>query len=213
MSEGFVFYRSWAEALQDMPAEEYKACMQALIAYSLDGINNPETMSAKMFLTMAKPYVDKNNQRKANGMKGGRPTTKPKPNETEPKPNNNQTETKTEKSKGTVTVTVTDTVTDNKKQRAVARFVKPTVDEIRAYCEERQNGIDPQTFYDFYEGKGWRVGNTGMKDWKACVRTWEARRRGEPPQRKKENAFNNFTPRAYDFDDLETQLLRAQKRA
>lgn len=195
-----------------MPAEEYKACMQALIAYALDGISNPETMSAKMFLTMAKPYVDKNNQRKANGMKGGRQTTKQKPTETEPKPNGNQTITKTEKSKGTVTVTVTDTVTDNKKQRAVARFVKPTVEEIRAYCEERQNGIDPQTFYDFYDGKGWKVGNTAMKDWKACVRTWEARRRGEPP--KKKNSFNdNFEPRKYDFDSLEAQLLRAQKRA
>ena len=53
------------------------------------------------------------------------------------------------------------------------RFIKPKVDEIKAYCNERGNGIDAQAFYDFYESKGWKVGTTPMKDWKACVRTWE----------------------------------------
>lgn len=57
------------------------------------------------------------------------------------------------------------------------RFVKPTVDEIRAYCEERGNGIDAEQFWDFYESKGWKVGTGAMKDWKACVRTWEKRER------------------------------------
>lgn len=55
------------------------------------------------------------------------------------------------------------------------RFKKPTFDEITAYCTERKNSVDPQAFFDFYESKGWRVGNQPMKDWKACVRTWERR--------------------------------------
>lgn len=55
------------------------------------------------------------------------------------------------------------------------RFKKPTLDEITAYCTERKNSVDPQAFFDFYESKGWRVGNQPMKDWKACVRTWERR--------------------------------------
>lgn len=58
------------------------------------------------------------------------------------------------------------------------RFVKPTIEEISSYCAERGNGIDAQRFYDFYESKGWRVGNQRMKDWKACVRTWEQRQGG-----------------------------------
>lgn len=53
------------------------------------------------------------------------------------------------------------------------RFTKPTVDEIRAYCLERKNNVDPQNFYDFYEAKGWMVGKNHMKDWRASVRTWE----------------------------------------
>ena len=54
-------------------------------------------------------------------------------------------------------------------------FVKPTVEEIAAYCSESKNGIDPQAFYDFYESKGWKVGAVKMKDWRASVRTWEQR--------------------------------------
>lgn len=56
-----------------------------------------------------------------------------------------------------------------------SKFLKPSVEEIAAYCSERDNGIDPQQFFDFYESKGWKVGNQSMKDWKAAVRTWERR--------------------------------------
>ena len=47
--------------------------------------------------------------------------------------------------------------------------------KIKQYCEERQNLVDAEQFYDFYESKNWMVGKNKMKDWKACVRTWERR--------------------------------------
>lgn len=53
------------------------------------------------------------------------------------------------------------------------RFVKPSLSEIEEYCMSRSNGIDASKFFDFYESKGWKVGNQPMKDWRACVRTWE----------------------------------------
>ena len=56
-----------------------------------------------------------------------------------------------------------------------ARFTPPTFEEVSAYCSERRNGIDAQRFIDFYASKGWKVGQTPMKDWKAAVRTWEQR--------------------------------------
>ena len=65
------------------------------------------------------------------------------------------------------------------KPEKAAAFVKPTVEEIRAYCEERKNGLDAQAFFDFYESKGWKVGAAKMKDWRASVRTWEQRRKTE----------------------------------
>lgn len=60
------------------------------------------------------------------------------------------------------------------------RFEKPTADQVREYCQERGNNIDAQTFVDFYEAKGWKVGREPMKDWKAAVRTWEKRQRPAP---------------------------------
>lgn len=62
------------------------------------------------------------------------------------------------------------------------RFVPPTVDEVRAYCEERGSGIDPQQFVDHYAASGWKRGKaqTPITDWKACVRTWEKKRRETP---------------------------------
>ena len=53
------------------------------------------------------------------------------------------------------------------------KFIKPTFEEVMNYCLERNNNIDPQYFIDFYESKGWLVGKTPMKDWKAAIRTWE----------------------------------------
>lgn len=53
------------------------------------------------------------------------------------------------------------------------RFIKPTTEEVLAYCTERNNGIPPQQFVDYYESNGWKVGRNPMKDWKAAVRTWE----------------------------------------
>ena len=56
------------------------------------------------------------------------------------------------------------------------KFVKPTLQEIKDYCEERNNNINAQYFIDYYESNGWMVGKgKPMKDWKASVRTWEQR--------------------------------------
>jgi hypothetical protein len=62
-------------------------------------------------------------------------------------------------------------------QSSSKRFSKPSVEEVAAYCEERQNGINAQKFVDHYETVGWVVGKsrTPMKDWRSAVRTWESR--------------------------------------
>lgn len=82
----------------------------------------------------------------------------------------------------TVTVTVTDTVSDtdtvtdkksNKSNKSNKIFTPPTVEEVRRYCQERNNKVDPEGFIDFYESKGWFIGKNKMKDWKAAVRNWE----------------------------------------
>lgn len=66
------------------------------------------------------------------------------------------------------------TVSQSKK-----RFSPPTLDEVRAYCIERKNGIDPEAFIAFYASKNWYIGKSKMVDWRACIRTWEQRRKQE----------------------------------
>ncbi len=66
------------------------------------------------------------------------------------------------------------------------RFTPPTLEEVKKYCLERNNTVDPERFYNFYASKGWMVGKNKMKDWQAAVRTWE---KGQTPQRKTNVTF------------------------
>ena len=82
-----------------------------------------------------------------------------------------------------------------------AHFIKPTLEEVRGYCEERGNKVDPQRFIDHYEANGWKIGGRSpMKDWRAAVRTWEkngidrGRTGGKPKQ--------SFSQREYGEDEL-----------
>lgn len=72
---------------------------------------------------------------------------------------------------------------DTPQKRGEKRFSKPTVEEVAAYCQERNNNVDPQRFWNFYEAKGWKIGKSPMKDWKACVRTWEKDEQSKPPKK------------------------------
>jgi hypothetical protein len=52
-------------------------------------------------------------------------------------------------------------------------FVPPTIEQVKAYCLIRKNGVNPEIWHSFYTSKGWMVGKNKMKDWQAAVRTWE----------------------------------------
>lgn len=62
---------------------------------------------------------------------------------------------------------------EDEKPKAAKRFKPPTLEQVREYCQERDNSVDPEAWIDFYTSKGWMVGKNKMKDWKAAVRTWE----------------------------------------
>jgi hypothetical protein len=93
-----------------------------------------------------------------------------------------------------------DSSDEPEKPKEAKVFVKPTVDEVRAYCAERKNGVDPEAWWDHYESNGWKVGRTPMKDWKAAVRTWERKRKewvetrvGENKETISESSFETDT--------------------
>ena len=79
---------------------------------------------------------------------------------------------------------------------------KPTLQEVSDYCLERNNGIDPDKWYDFYTSNGWRVGKNPMKDWKAAVRTWE--KQHPIPQQVPQEPLILIEEGKFYIDDSET---------
>lgn len=73
--------------------------------------------------------------------------------------------------------------TDNNNRARPSASLLVSLDEVKAYCQERKNNVSPEEWYDFYASKGWMVGKNTMRDWRASVRLWE--------RRKKENGGLN----------------------
>jgi uncharacterized protein YdaU (DUF1376 family) len=61
------------------------------------------------------------------------------------------------------------------KIKSVGAKNAPSLDEVRAYCLERGNEVDPESFWNFYASKGWMIGKNPVKNWKFAVHTWERR--------------------------------------
>lgn len=82
------------------------------------------------------------------------------------------------------TTTATTNEEDKKKRRKEyiynTRFVKPTLEEVAEYISSRNTNVDANRFWNYYESNGWKVGKNPMKDWKACVRTWERNSKDTP---------------------------------
>lgn len=119
-------------------------------------------------------------------------------------------------------VSVSDSVSVNTKENSPTeskrkKFIPPTVDEVREYCAERNNGIDPEHFVDYYSSQKWKKANgRPVEDWKACVRTWERKETAKPVQpassqntRAKPTLgkFGNFPQRDADYNRDMARLI------
>ena len=82
---------------------------------------------------------------------------------------------------------------ENKEKEKRYRFTPPTYEEVKQYCKERNNNIDPEQFIAFYESKGWKVGNQPMKNWKSAIVTWE--------KRDKEKNKDEYIQHNYKFEE------------
>ena len=207
--DSMVFYRSFFEAVEDLPPEDFKQAVTAIMRYALDGTADDVKGVAKSILIMARPQIDKNNKRYENGTRGGR------------KPNDNQTITKAEPKciSSKPNVNVNDNVNDIKENTLKSvkekRFAPPTPEDVREYCQEKGLSVDADRFVDFYESKNWYVGKNKMKDWKAAVRNW-ARSQSQRQEstakgaEKPRNRFANFQQRDYDYDALIAQEMASR---
>ena len=218
MRGSFIFYRSFMDGLAGLPDDVYRRLVDAIMYYAMDGIE-PDLTGLELAIFKAwKANVDASNKRKESGKLGGRPT-KEKPlvidAETigyevdnhwleDEKPNKKEKEKENVKEKEKE---------KEKEKKGIGRFTPPTTQQVAEYVQTQGYNVDAQRFVDFYESKGWYVGKNKMKDWKAAVRGWSRSQRQELTangRQEKTAKAQNFTPREYDYDDLERQLLAKQ---
>ena len=206
--KSFVLYCDYKKHFALLPAEDQGRLLMAIFDYVETGTEPALESSSLMAFSFIRAQLDRDiekykeicRKRKEVGSRGGRPSKAEgkSENQTEAKKANGFSENQTEAKKpdnDTVTDNDTDNVTDTDiynrgnsgelpGEKKSTRFVPPTVEDVRAYCQERHNGVNPETFVDFYTGKGWFVGMNKMKDWKAAVRTWERSRNGQTQTQK-----------------------------
>ena len=84
-----------------------------------------------------------------------------------------------------------------------SRFAPPSLDEVRSYIQARGSPVNPDAFVDFYTSNGWKVGKNVMKDWQACIRTWEKRNETNRP-----NSPTDNRSRAKKFSDKLDEIAR-----
>ena len=78
-------------------------------------------------------------------------------------------------------------------------FVKPSIIDIKEFCKERKNNVDCETFFNFYESKDWYIGQNKMKNWKACVITWEKSRNNK--NNTNDRSTPHFHQKGKDYGD------------
>ena len=211
----FTWYRSYYDALKELPAEEFRYIVLAVCAYALDGEETELSGVARAIFTLIRPTLEVGRSKAENRSRteqtsisaeqtGNRPEqTKNKPEQTENKRKQTgnkpeQTRKEKEKEKEREKESENDSYCSPPPPSGPKRFVPPTLAEVQSYVAERQSPVDPQGFIDFYASKGWMVGKTPMKDWKAACRnaeTWERWSRTEASEPPKNGLAQALTDR------------------
>lgn len=201
--EYLKIWTSFEEIIEPLNESERGRLFTAMLHYARCE-ELPELKGNERFTwPIAKQAIDRaraeSEKQTANGSKGGRPKINPeKPTETQQNP---EKPTETLKDKDKEKENIKETTLKGSKEKPLARFTPPTVEEVSAYCKERGNRVNAQRFVDFYAAKGWKIGQNPMKDWKAAVRTWE-QRDDSPARPAKVVSAQQYTQRQYTEDEL-----------
>lgn len=189
MKNTLIFYRDWYEALRELTPDERLNAYEAIMRYAFEDVE-PEDKLIRLTTALMRATIDRDNDRYDETSKKRREAVTKRWQAYKSMVMNTKHTNRTDNDNDNVN----DNVNDNEPTTKVAgdrnkektskevqkkdtdrRFVRPTKEQVEAYCNERGNGVDAGNFVDFYESKGWKVGSSPMKDWKAAVRTWEQR--------------------------------------
>lgn len=182
MSGKFMFFANFKETADKLPDDLRLKFYDAMTDYVFNGIE-PEDVIISALITAIKPSLDKED-----GRGGARDGAGAKKNNQNAKKqsitinDNNVEQSKTIKTiknnQNNQSFLETETETEEEKDNLTViqkekKFSKPSLDDVRTYCQERNNQVDAERWFNYYSSNGWKVGKNSMKDWKAAVRTWE----------------------------------------
>ena len=188
MSKKPFFYRIDAADLLDF-ATDPEAEGVTLLKFAKDLVKGESDISyIQGLIDEAHDFIEK---RRNSGRLGGlakSSTAKANPSTAKANPSEPLASSSSSSSSSTETKRKTYTP-PNPPTGGTGRFQVPTVQEVAAYCSERDNGVIAEKFHAHYQSKGWMVGKNKMKDWKAAVRTWEDGKPKMTPEQKRHAEF------------------------
>lgn len=192
MADKFTFFSSYYEAIEELDDKTRLKVYDMICRYALYGeIIESENPIEKSLFTVIKPVIDAGEKKRVGGRKGGLSKGKNNLSENEKGSLQNNNKVACEKSESNININknINKNININKNKNINSKrggFTPPTLSEVQAYCKERNNNVNAETFVNFYQSKDWYVGKNKMKDWKAAVRTWENKSRQENKQQEPE---------------------------
>ena len=201
--DSFIFYRSFFSATKHLNEVEKAQLFEAICSYALDGNISLLQGTPQGMFELIKPQLDANRKRFENGCKKkqkiSKTEAKPKQTISKDEANVNVNVNHNEECKSEL---INDNLNNNYKGVEIdtvklmeidkiktKRFIKPTIQEIKDYCLERKNNVNAESFSNYYEARGWKLKGIQMKDWKACVRTWEGNDYNKPQISQPKQSF------------------------
>lgn len=225
--DSFVFYRSFQEAIQEMPKKHQLDIYRAIVDYALDNKEPTLCGAASALWKSFRPQIDASAKRYENAKKGGKYGKlggRPRKDSDEKKPLKGY-ETKTLNANVNDNHNVNDNANANApgSGEAGGQAQKsnqiPTLSEVEAECQKRGFKISPQKFFDYYNASGWKTTeNEPVHDWRKMLAIWEMKEKlgagidSDRNRQKTKNRFNNFGQRSYTEDELEAQLVEGVRK-
>ena len=194
-------FTDFLDVVEPLDDEECGRLFKAMLGYSLDGREPQLTGNERFLWVVARQHMDREAEvyeKKVKHLKRGNVPV-------------------TEK-KGSVSEQDKDKEKDNDKDKDKDKYIymggkppeapapkahiyiqPPSLEEIRSYCQERGNQVDPEYFYHYYQSNGWRVGKNPMRDWKAAVCAWESNGMAEKMAPAKEPSVGDNFKKAMEI--------------
>ena len=214
--ESSVFFTSWLEAIEELDEKDQLAAFKAITRYQAYHEEIEISGAPKAVFMMAKPIIDSQFQRRMasveNGKKGGRPKTAQSCEEQEDKADNQGKKPREnlEKPKPNLNVNVNKNLNENKnnqKKNTKKKSLPPTLDEVIAYCKERNNNVDAKRFFDYYSAGNWKDGKGDpIINWKQkMIAVWE---KNQPVKQEQKLPTYDTSRNKNMSDEQEKELLK-----